>query len=52
MYKCEFGQVYGVGLLKSTHTKFMLPFLSIPTSFYKFGILNYFLLFKTNGKEF
>jgi hypothetical protein len=36
MHKYEFGQAHYVELLKRSPTKFSLPFLDIPTSFYEF----------------
>jgi hypothetical protein len=36
LYKCEFGQAHCVELLKRSPTKFSLPFLDIPISFYEF----------------
>jgi hypothetical protein len=51
LYKYEFLQAHCVELLKRSRTKFSLPFLDIPTSFYEFWNLNCFLLFKTNRKD-
>jgi hypothetical protein len=36
MHKSEFGEAHYAKWLKSTHTKFILKILGIPTSFYKF----------------
>jgi hypothetical protein len=36
LHQSEFGVAHYVELPKSIHTKFSLPFLNIPTSFYKF----------------
>jgi hypothetical protein len=36
LYTCEFCQAHCVELIIRVHTKFTLPFLDIPTSFYEF----------------
>jgi hypothetical protein len=36
LYKSEFGQAHCIEWFKNIHTKFNLPFLDIPTSFYEF----------------
>jgi hypothetical protein len=36
LYKSEFGQAHCIEWFKSINTKFTLPFLNNPTSFYKF----------------
>jgi hypothetical protein len=36
LYKYEFGQAHCEELTKTSPTKFSLPFLDIPTSFYEF----------------
>jgi hypothetical protein len=36
MHKSVYGQAHYVEWFKSIHTKFSLPFLDIPTSFYEF----------------
>jgi hypothetical protein len=35
LHKCEFGQAHCLDLTKRSPIKFSLPFLNIPTSFYK-----------------
>jgi hypothetical protein len=49
--KCEFGQTHYVQPPKRSPTKFSLPFLDIPKSFYKFKILHYFLRIKSIEKQ-
>jgi hypothetical protein len=36
LHKCEFDQAHYIDLTKRSSTKFCLPFLDIPTSFYEF----------------
>jgi hypothetical protein len=36
LHKCEFGQAHCIDLTKRSPTKFILPFLDIPISFYEF----------------
>jgi hypothetical protein len=36
LLECEFNPAHWLELLKSIHTKFILKFLDIPSSFYKF----------------
>jgi hypothetical protein len=51
VHKCEFCQSHCVELFKRVHTKFILPFLDIPTSFYEFWNLHYFLVIKSFEKR-
>jgi hypothetical protein len=52
LHKCEFGQAHWVEMPNRSPMKFSLLFLDIRISSMNFESLNYFLLFKINGKGF
>jgi hypothetical protein len=51
LHKCEFCQAHYVRLFKRVHTKFNLPFLDIPTSYYEFWKFEIISVIYLNKKE-